>query len=1263
MMGSWSRLPSDAVRADNRGDTVTGEKNAKKRSAKKTPAKKAAKKRSAKKATKNRSVKKSSSSSKVPVAPVYPWSVSKELVKKLSDNDLDSLLAHLLQAEGRLRGLRDDQITVNAEGDAKDDGADAFTEAPTSTSVWLGDAETCWQFKAGKQGEAKKLETEVEKRIPRETLENGGRFVVVASGSANGKKGRDDRLKSLRAAARAVKLPASTIRVYTAEDLVSWLEDHPAVAMAFQRMPSGWMTLDNWGTEREHRKEWHETKSLLATRQALHDALADQSDTPHVHLYGPVGIGKTRLALEACKTAPWSEYVVYVDDHRQIDVPTWLRQIGANPEARVVLVVDDVPTEELRRFSAAVGRFSGRLRVLTIGHQRSPDLTTIPEKEVGAIDELTMAKIVGGWHGVLPDEHRRFVAKFSGGFVRLAWLAANALVEKRATNAAELLEQTDIRSVLDTLLGEPERRQSLYVVAALESVGWFGPSASEGRAIATHLGLEWNRVVADVDALDRKLGIAPRRGDLRHISPEPLGALIATEAWRAFPERMQSLSDALPSEEARAQFDRRSTSIAATPHVAQFARDNLEGFFSLEHFVTESSVRRWRAFSPVAPVRAAQRLRKVLGEASIEERKGIAGGARRHLVHALDELAWGERTFEDAMLSLAHLAVAENETWSNNAGGEFRKRFQIHLGATAASYADRLAVADKLLAQENADYRVLIVESLSKGFLGGETRTDSGHPAHRPRESEWRPTTGGQVLRVVEGVCERLQRVAENDEDPAVRAALMKTLKGGSMLLREPRIRGRIAQAMRSLAQTAAEREQLWLEIGRIVDLETRHWKSLEEADLEWLEQLQAEFAEDGVPGKVRRELRSRELTREKVDRTELASEVLADPDDTLEVWRWLGSGEGLHVWDFGADLASVDAGDTILALDPGDLVGADVRPLGGYLSSKAVSRGPDWLDDCLDRISEHHPNAAVELTARCAPTKRGLSRLQHLLEKGAAEASASYIGYCRVADDVGAEDLVSFLEALAAIPRHAHVALNMLSNRLDDDEGFLTVSRDVALTLVQNPDLIRGGGMTVFFWGKVASRLLPDAVQPISAAILAAHAKRDGRSWFVEHSEAAPTLWKCVEYDPASVWREAAKYLEDEEQAAVFAIGLPEGLIDRFPREDVLAWIAEDPAYRSAVVSRLVAKTFNEESLFAQILERFEQRDVASALRSHFTSGSWWGEASAHWEALANSLESVAADTSRPALARWATETMRQLREMAKGDRKREEERRLRGY
>lgn len=75
----------------------------------------------------------------------------------------------------------------------------AAAQPPAAPDDWLGSTATCWQFKAGSAGEPAQLAGEVIKRIPKETLTSGGRFVVVASGSKNGKKGEDDRLAKLTA--------------------------------------------------------------------------------------------------------------------------------------------------------------------------------------------------------------------------------------------------------------------------------------------------------------------------------------------------------------------------------------------------------------------------------------------------------------------------------------------------------------------------------------------------------------------------------------------------------------------------------------------------------------------------------------------------------------------------------------------------------------------------------------------------------------------------------------------------------------------------------------------------------------------------------------------------------------------------------------------------------------------------------------------------------------------------------------------------------
>lgn len=148
--------------------------------------------------------------------------VSPERIATMGDADLSDLMADLLRAQAHRCRSPLSEVRVNTEDKAKDDGCDGWTAKPANNDDWLGDANTCWQFKAGSAGTPSRLRGEVVKPIPRRTLKAGGRFVVVATGSTNGIKGEEDRLEILRDEASAAGIPTERIEVIGSERLANW---------------------------------------------------------------------------------------------------------------------------------------------------------------------------------------------------------------------------------------------------------------------------------------------------------------------------------------------------------------------------------------------------------------------------------------------------------------------------------------------------------------------------------------------------------------------------------------------------------------------------------------------------------------------------------------------------------------------------------------------------------------------------------------------------------------------------------------------------------------------------------------------------------------------------------------------------------------------------------------------------------------------------------------------------------------------------------
>ena len=219
--------------------------------------------------------------------------VSPERIEMMSDGDLNVLMGQLLRASAYRCGSPINEILVNTEGKAKDDGCDGWSSKPARSDQWLGSVHTCWQFKAGSGGQPARLAGEVNKRIPKETLISGGRFVVVASGSTNGKTGEDARLKSLSDDAATAAIPTEKIEVIGSERLTNWCNQNPATAARWAGRPDGLWTLDNWSNSDEHQVPWQAsvaTQSELDTRRA--DLDFQTGSIHHFHMRVPRASGR-----------------------------------------------------------------------------------------------------------------------------------------------------------------------------------------------------------------------------------------------------------------------------------------------------------------------------------------------------------------------------------------------------------------------------------------------------------------------------------------------------------------------------------------------------------------------------------------------------------------------------------------------------------------------------------------------------------------------------------------------------------------------------------------------------------------------------------------------------------------------------------------------------------------------------------------------------------------------------------------------------------
>lgn len=1201
-------------------------------------------------------------SSRHPVPNANPFRVGPTRIKDMNEHELGELMSLLLRAQAQRSGSPLDQIRVNSEDKAGDEGCDAWTAAPAIPDPWLGATETCWQLKAGTAGRPSNLFGEVTKPIPSETLSNGGRFVVVASQCVNGRAGETHRRKTL--IQEAGEQYASQIEVLGSERLAEWCTQHPAIAAHLNGLPSSVWRLADWEDSDEHQLPWWYTEQTESDVRDHRAALtAATNPLLHLHVYGPPGVGKSRYALELCRGATFREEVLYVRQADDVRVPELISQLAELAIQPVVIVVDEVAPGQLRRLRDEVGRHADRVRLITIGYQPSPDPARIPHHTVRRQPSEVMARIIRSWHPDFPRERIEFVVRFADGYVRLAKLAAEAVAQQPHLGAGNLLSIETIRQHLKGLLGQ-HPHSALHVVALLNRVGWSDELEVEGQSIANHLGLDWRQVQSDVQAIDQDLHIVPRGGRFRMISPRPLALYLAAEAWETFPNLVGQLPGILPTNSARLAFWARQRQMASFRPTAHYATRALEAPFGVQDLTSDIAIRQWATLAASDPERGLAKLQNTLEQATPAECARMPFGARQALVEELRRLAWPTATFHEAALCLALLAQSDDDRPSLKASDVFIRLFSIWLSGTAVPFDERLEAIDWLVTRGRVVFLRFAVRALTQSVKHDPFRMHVDEPTDATREPEWRPANDQEELACVHVALQRLREIAA--AAPAdLQADLLEATRYGAMRLRHSATRSIVADLFLTIRRALpSAQETLRGQVAELLDRETRLWQELEPMDLAPIESLHAELEDPSLLGRIRQWVGSFpwDVARQP-DLNPLARELLDTPDGLLQVLPWLTSGEATGAWRLGECLAALDPQgnlEPLLVTDANH--GGDWRLLCGYLNAKHAALGDGWYDRWLQRYAHASSPSALgmwfDVAWLCGVTETGAVLIEALLRnQSVSERTVSRLALGQWSLDLPAPSLQRVLQAMIDT-EHRATALQILSHRVEQKgeevEFWSEIARDLILDLVP----LRANDHLEYPWKALALPYVGTQATALTRAILDSHLDRHGAVWFLEFSEAKIVLIECAKGEPALVWGELESRLSGPEAERIVAM-FPQGVLEHLPVDAILHWVSENPELRATFLADLTPGTFaSDQTLEARLVGLYGhiQRVKRSFLNA--LTRSWVGQASDHKEEVADRLDEVAGRTALPKLRRWAEWASRKLRKAAEQEIAEEQER-----
>jgi len=1149
-----------------------------------------------------------------------PFTVAPDRVARLG-NAFTVFVNRLLTSEAKASELTGTSVRTTYRDNVGDEGVDAALVSDVATA-WIPEGESAWQFKAG---DLKPAACKTELRgatFAQEILRRGGEYRLVLGASLTPAKLERRRAALIEeAGSLGLDIGSESIQVLHADSLATWAELFPALAAwpGLGGTGHGTQTFESWAASNAHTAAFVESEERTRIQQSIREVMAGDR-TMALRLTGVSGLGKTRLALETFRGSGLEDLIVYLK--AEAAPHAVLAHLVA--QGRTAIVVVDEFTRDQHKSLAEMIPASSALRLITIGE---PDLQgglLDPVFTLQPFDDGAMDDVVARNQPSLGPELRRVIVETADGNIGYALYLAREIAENPDARTADLVTPEAIRQFVTQSLPTGADFLACSVLALFSRIGYEGELVLELELAAETFGFTAN----DLRTAARSLtdaGLLSDQGRYRAVTPHPMAVYLATVAWKEYGDLI--VRDLLPRLDLSmsARLFRRAADIGEfEPTHSAVVRllDDDGPFASLEVIERAGSSDLLTELAVMAPREVSRKIATMLANADEDELRGRTS-IRRGLVWTLGKLAWHTHTFDEAADALLRLALAENETWSNNATGNWVELFGLMLPATAAKPPQRLQYLGRAVTSADARVRLLAVRASAQALNSHESIMVSGELQGGVLvEGRGQPETWDEVNTYRTTALDFLSALAADVDRDVAAAAVEGLVSTIHPILEHEQLRNHLAGLLVGLNGPALRRARLELEnlsnmFGRV-------------------EQYSAEADDvDDVDTAARR--------------AGLEAMRRAIPDATPDEELWVVS--RMHSWDFdGADsqdrileiasrlddpvgaifelLESSEQVPAAFALGkalsrlPTDRTGIEERlahladedgasALVGYLWGRIESGAENAYDDFLDDGAGRAlpPAVRLALTARGPKTAAAFQRANAVsADRPVVEAVQNFFGLRR---DMELSELAPWLAEL--IPRVSSQEdynalldfINLSLHRREADDSSLA---DLWLPILRLRSAFPALGGQTRAWGQLgirASRAHPVdmvrlALELVEEDVLRLYTPDEGAVLKVAVQSGGPEVWAAVmDAVQAGGWK-----------LKMGVDGWFGGLIDV---DDVRAWVGDDLDRARAVASVSTvggAPQMHEVALY--LFSAFpEDPRIESSLYGEFTSGSWTGHES----------------------------------------------------
>ncbi len=693
---------------------------------------------------------------------MYPINqVSLEHITRLGANELSELLHCLIKNESTKNNLEgwDASVPFNiTTGDGGSDGRVKWIGLPETTK-WFKNKFIIFQNKATdlfphqckeeileskKRGQPRKLKSQIEKLAERD-----GCYVLFTN-KAIVDSGKDSRIEEFRKGlkiAKNAKADSLQIQILDANSIKDWVNENIAAVTLVQHFnginrPEGGRTWDELERDIRAKDVYYEKNGIIVANLSIVQQTIDT--TKAIRIVGHSGIGKTRFVYEcfnvnneSSNSNHFKKSIVYYD----LNITTYNSLasyvIAQREHQNGILIVDNCDDASHRELSSLVTSM-GHMKLISIGLDRGnshadPIIKITRENQRDIVEQIVYQKI-GNSHA---DPDVKYVARISEGYPLMALAFCDSILKKGIADFNKFLPEDFIEKLI---FGDQQKDKIEYqVIRACSVFSAFGFSDDSYRALLSKESIKSLEMQMDfireqifdgtitqtafIETCNkfRNVGLIEKVGIYYIVKPTILAINLAASWLKNTPtSRIVAIVHKLKDVHLDQRFVERLSDLDQLDKAKDLV-DELWGpgtfFGSAEVLKTSWGSQLFRCVVDVNPIATAKALDSSFMHLSSEELLAVVEG-RRNLVWALEKLCFRREAFNMAAKVLFAFAVAENETWANNATGQFTQLFHVYLAGTEVSLSQRLEVIRWGLKKNNAVYTKIAVLALAAGLKG-----------------------------------------------------------------------------------------------------------------------------------------------------------------------------------------------------------------------------------------------------------------------------------------------------------------------------------------------------------------------------------------------------------------------------------------------------------------------------------------------------------------------------------------------------------------